>query len=69
MRKTFIGTGFYKVRHNANGTKRIVVGFCEQKLTQRAAAYISGDFVGNAQYELERAQHATGVKQLVAAED
>jgi len=65
MRKTYIGTGFYKIHANENGTKRIVVGFCEQKIAQRTAAYVSGDFVGNESYELERAQHAVGVKQLV----
>lgn len=67
MRKTYIGTAYYKVRGNKNGTKRIVVGFDAERIAQRTAAYISGDFVGDANYELERAQHEVGVKHLINA--
>jgi len=66
MRKQYHGTAFYKLVANRNGTQRIVVAFTAQKMTQRAAAYVSGDFSsGQQQRELTRAQHAVGVRELL----
>ena len=67
MKKNLIGTGYYKISKNTNGTKRLVVGLHSKRITQRTAAYISGDFKNNQELELERAQHAVGVKQLLPA--
>jgi len=65
MRKQYHGTAFYRLVANSNGTQRIVVAFAAQKISQRTAAYVSGDFASTEQQrELARAQHAVGVREL-----
>ena len=67
MKHTYYGTAFYKVVNNAKtGTQRLVVGYCAQKLAQRTAAYVSGDFLAASfDRELERAQEAVAAQRMV----
>ena len=70
MHKTYFGVAVYKVFNTKNGLQRIACAFSTNKITQRNAAYVSGDFLAsNINTELARAQHILAVKQLVAAEE